>query len=387
MMQNLGPRWKWVRDLSEGGQAQTYLVEDLESGGIQRVAKILKNMQEERQARFRLEIDVTMSFDHPNVVRSIAYGETDNKKKPFLVMPYYEMGTLEENFEKLGTPLDRLQIFLGICRGVEYAHSKDLVHRDLKPENIFLSDSRTPVVGDFGLCYREVEDQERNTRTSEAIGARKYMPPEWREGRVENPCPTGDIYSLGKILYWFFRGRVFDGNEEDHSVDHPLVPKRDVLGNSAVLGLGPPISLKGLTYAEYVADQIVRQTVLKKPEGRVQTLSALVDQTVAGIDRAKHGARALDFNLPKPCMFCAKGVYQLPKNFPFKPQAARLNPRKDSREEYPFQSLQHFVTNQLGIGKNVPGQQPLYLVCNHCGNVQYFRFDLTEDKSGLNWNP
>ena len=30
---------------------------------------------------------------------------------------------------------------------------------------------------------------------------------------------------------------------------------------------------------------------------------------------------------------------------------------------------------------------PLLLVCDFCGNVQYFRFDLTKDKQGLKWLP
>jgi serine/threonine protein kinase len=117
-------------------------------------------------------------------------------------MPYYERGTFAENHERLGSPLERLRLFLQICAGVAYAHAQGLIHRDLKPANIFLSEGRIPVVGDFGLCYRhESGTDERLTLSNEAVGARKYIPPEWREGRVDNPQATGDIYSLGKILY------------------------------------------------------------------------------------------------------------------------------------------------------------------------------------------
>src|SRR4030095_6365490 len=106
-------------------------------------------------------------------------------------MPDYRKGTLEENYSALGTPLDRLRLFLRICEGVEYAHGRGLIHRDLKPATIFMADLYQPVVGDFGLCYR-VDTDARMTNPSEAVGARKYMPPEWREGRSNQPAPTGD---------------------------------------------------------------------------------------------------------------------------------------------------------------------------------------------------
>ena len=38
-------------------------------------------------------------------------------------------------------PLEtRLEILLGIARGLEYLHSNGIVHRDIKPENVLLGD-------------------------------------------------------------------------------------------------------------------------------------------------------------------------------------------------------------------------------------------------------
>ena len=230
-MPNFGARWINPELLDHGGQAQTYLVSDAESpAGPRFVAKILNNPKEDRKARFLQEIEVTETFDHPNVVRSLAKGETANSKWPYFVMPYYEFGTLEQNFDRLGSPLNKLRIFRAICEGVAYAHGKGLVHRDLKPANIFMPDVKVPVVGDFGLCYRKDADADgRNTLPLEAVGARKYMPPEWREGRHDNPSPPGDVYSLGKILYWMFKGKVYDGHEDDHHNEDPILRQREIL--------------------------------------------------------------------------------------------------------------------------------------------------------------
>lgn len=381
-MPNFGLRWINPEHLNKGGQAQTYLVFDSENpSGPRCVAKILNNPTQDRKARFLQEIEVTETFNHPSVVRSLGKGETVEHKWPYFVMPFYEFGTLEEKFDRLGSPLERLRLFKAICEGVAYAHDKRLIHRDLKPANIFMEQVSVPVVGDFGLCYRAHEDADgRNTQTSEAVGARKYMPPEWREGRNENPRASGDIYSLGKILYWMFKGRVYDGHEDDHLNEDPIVRTRKIL-----LGENPPAQRWTLAYS--VTQELVNRTVLKKEQDRLQTVPKLIDEVCFAIDRVESGGRTLDFNLPKRCLFCAKGNYQLPPNLPFPHRDQRRNPPQSPMSQWPFQQLQQFVSGQLGFGNKTDGPIPIYLVCDVCGNVQYFRLDLTADRFGKEWNP
>ena len=139
-MPDFGTRWTNPQPLEPGGQALTYIVFDSDTPDNTRcVAKILNNPRDDRRARFLREIEVTEAFDHPNVVRSLGKGETSKSKFPYFVMPYYELGTLESNYKRLGAPIDRLRVFLGICDGVAYAHGKGLIHRDLKPANIFMA--------------------------------------------------------------------------------------------------------------------------------------------------------------------------------------------------------------------------------------------------------
>ena len=95
-MPDFGGRWTNPKPLDQGGQAQTFLVDDTEAPGVRRVAKILNNPKADRKARFLQEIEVTESFDHPNVVRGLGKGETSKSKFPYFVMPYYELGTLAQ---------------------------------------------------------------------------------------------------------------------------------------------------------------------------------------------------------------------------------------------------------------------------------------------------
>jgi serine/threonine protein kinase len=382
-MPDFGTRWLNAEKLRKGGQAQTFVVSDAENPtGPRRVAKILDNPKEDRKERFLREIEVTESFSHPNLVRSLGRGETVGSKWPYFIMPLYDRGTLEENYANLGTPIDRLRVFLAICEGVAHAHSRGLVHRDLKPANIFMAYDSVPVVGDFGLCYRAEEDQTgRNTQTSEAVGARKYMPPEWREGRAENPQATGDVYSLGKILYWMFQNHVFDGHEDDHSAEHPIIETSPSLHNQT------PQDPQFWTLANSVASKLVGRTVRKRPEDRISTAEILIAQIKRAIERVESGGRVLDFNLPKRCLFCGEGTYVLPPNHPFPARAERRNPTGVANGEWPFRRVQEFVNGLLGFGRAAAGPIPICLVCSVCGNIQYFRLDLTTDKSGQKWNP
>lgn len=378
-MPDFGPRWIEPQPLDRGGQALTFLVRDAEDpGGVFRVAKVLNNPNADRKLRFLQEIEVTKGFKHPGVVQSIASGETQKSGWPYFVMPYYELGTLESRQEMLGTPLDRLRLFVAICQGVAYAHGQGLIHRDLKPANIFMAAPHQPVVGDFGLCYRADQDNEgRVTQTSEAVGARKYMPPEWREGRTQNPVPSGDIYSLGKILYWLLQGRVYDGHEDDHVTEHPILKTNNVLENQI------PREPERWLFAYSIVQELVSQTVLKNAASRIESAAKLVERVQAGIDRIEIGGRVLDFNLAKPCLFCGRGTYQLPQNLPFPTRNQRRNPTGDG----PFMMLSGFVKGLLGIGIQAGHIIPIVLVCDVCGNIQYFRLDLTRDKRGESWNP
>jgi Flp pilus assembly protein TadD len=107
-------------------------------------------------------------------------------------------------------------MFLKVCDGVAFAHSRGVIHRDLKPANIMVGDFGEVLVMDWGLAkVRGREDiraadiietsrlERAETRTIEGsiLGTPAYMAPEQAEGKLDKIDERSDIYSLGAILY------------------------------------------------------------------------------------------------------------------------------------------------------------------------------------------
>jgi serine/threonine protein kinase len=201
-MTDFGPRWERIDDLPEGGQAHAFKVRDkIAADGKTYVLKRLKNPK--RTDRFDQEIKACQSLDHPNILKIEDFGIVPGKdKKPFFVSDWCELGSLADRTMPHGSLLEAVTLFRHICAGIAHAHANGIVHRDVKPENVFLRTNGVPVVGDFGICLMESNEDGRLTETLEVAGSRWYCAPELRNGRLETGISQtpADVYSLGKLL-------------------------------------------------------------------------------------------------------------------------------------------------------------------------------------------
>ncbi len=390
-MPDFGSRWKHTSKEPEGrgGQATVFHVEDLENPGGQRhVAKVLNGANltpdSPRWKRIEEEIHISKSFDHPNVVCVVDSGRTINSGYPYFVMPYYSNGSLEKRKLDTSSPGTLFRLFATICDGVAHIHSKGVIHRDLKPANIFLDGDRA-VVGDLGLCFRI--DADSLTETLEVATARWFGAPELRNGHLESPSPSADIYSLGKLLYWLLTRRVYDREEQDYgSEDRKLYHVLCQIGNDRAADMVNP----RLAHAGAFADEIVSRTVRYEPSDRLQTAGELASEVKKMIDRFEAGGRALDLRLPQSCLYCGKGAYK-PVVIP--PSAdRRANPTNTGPpnflpgiwDEMRNQTERLIGHEHAGSGVNHP--VPLYLICDYCANMQVFRWDRCTEAQ-KNWLP
>jgi serine/threonine-protein kinase len=154
--------------------------------------------------RFRTEIDVLRSLNHPNIVRIFDVGEDSGRQ--FYVMEYLSGGSLDEIIEKRGAVglNGALDVATTICSALDHAHAAGIIHRDLKPANVLLDEKGRAKVVDFGIA--KLTETEGVTVTRQVLGTVEYMSPEQAAG-VEIDRRT-DIYSLGIVLYEMLTGRV-----------------------------------------------------------------------------------------------------------------------------------------------------------------------------------
>ncbi|MFC1806669.1 serine/threonine-protein kinase, partial [Planctomycetota bacterium] len=174
-----------------------------------------------RRARFVEEGQVTAQLQHPNIVPVYeldrdAHGTIYFTMKPVRGRSLGEILLAVKEGKEAHSLGDLLGVFLKVCDGVAFAHSRGVVHRDLKPANLMVGDFGEVLVMDWGLAKivgREdiraddlvtsdrAESTPELTLDGTAMGTPAYMPPEQANGELDKIDHRSDIYSLGAILY------------------------------------------------------------------------------------------------------------------------------------------------------------------------------------------
>src|SRR5208337_5640249 len=202
--------YKIVRELGEGGMAVVYLGERDDEHFRRRVAiKMVRPgfYTAEIVHRFRNERQTLAALDHPNVVKLLDGGSSD-EGSPYLVMEYVEGPPIDQycDLHRLSID-DRLRLFRDVCSAVQYAHEKLVIHRDLKPANILIAKDGTPRLLDFGiakLLNPECLQTSLVTGTNWRPMTPEYASPEQIRGQAVTAAT--DVYSLGVLLFDLLTG-------------------------------------------------------------------------------------------------------------------------------------------------------------------------------------
>ncbi len=160
--------------------------------------------------RFEREVTATAELTHPNTVRVLDFGVTDDG------LWFYAMELLEgETLERLvtreqGLPAARaVHLLRQAARAMAEAHLRGLVHRDLKPENLFVTslggEGDFVKVIDFGIAKDQGDAAGQGlTDDGKLLGTPLYMAPEQGEGKAVDA--RSDVYALGAALYFALTG-------------------------------------------------------------------------------------------------------------------------------------------------------------------------------------
>lgn len=291
--QRLGA-YEVIREIGHGGMAAVYLA--LRADGQYRKRVAIKLVREHSEAdeilrRFRTERQTLAALDHPNIVKLLDGGSTE-EGLPYLVMDYVEGLPIDQYSDSHGlTITQRLQLFRTVCAPVQYAHEKLVIHRDLKPGNILVSADGTPKLLDFGIA--KVLNPELSaetllvTRTDAHPMTPHYASPEQVWGGPITPAT--DTYSLGVVLFELLTGHhpyplaINTPQQMLHAIcaSEPYRPSRMVT----------EANLRRRLHGDL--DHILLKALRKEPEQRYRSVAELADDIGRHLDglpvRARKG--------------------------------------------------------------------------------------------------
>jgi serine/threonine-protein kinase len=220
----LGEQYILERELGGGGMSRVFAAHHA------RLARsvVVKVLHEELAGslshdRFRREILVSATLQHPHIVGVLDAGEAGNL--PYFVMPYVEGESLRARLSRDG-PLSipqAVSILRDVARALAFAHARGIVHRDIKPDNILLAHG-SALVADFGVAkavqsarseaagHRPqtmggVANPAALTSVGTTLGTPAYMAPEQVAGDPEMDF-RADLYAFGATAYEMLTGQT-----------------------------------------------------------------------------------------------------------------------------------------------------------------------------------
>ncbi|WP_424245073.1 tRNA A-37 threonylcarbamoyl transferase component Bud32/negative regulator of replication initiation [Elusimicrobium posterum] len=244
-------QYNFIRQIGEGGMGKVYEAYDKALNrhvAIKRVRPELVRSDYVRE-QFLAEARTVALLRHPNIVEIYTVIESDSSL--YLVFEFVDGQTLETRLDIDGfVPFSEAKkVFEKVCRGLQYAHSQDIIHCDLKPGNIMITDKGEAKVMDFGVAKRVVED---DTGARTVAGTPAYMAPEQQKGFMKK---QSDIYSLGVCLYEGLVGQV------------PWSVAGFDIANKRIV---PPSKLA--PYIPKEVDELLEKALKEDPNERIQSI-------------------------------------------------------------------------------------------------------------------
>ena len=147
--------------------------------------------------RFMNEAEVAGQLRHPNIIRILDIGRTDDAA--FFSMPRLKFSLAAKLDDgPLLTEAEVVRTARDIARALAFAHETGIIHRDIKPQNILFADDGAAVLTDFGIA-RAVAGYVSTTGKQLVMGTPHYIAPEQARGQPLDG--RVDLYALGVTMY------------------------------------------------------------------------------------------------------------------------------------------------------------------------------------------
>jgi serine/threonine protein kinase len=277
------PGYRAVALLGKGAQGVVYKGVDEKTNAPVAIKILAPKMARvpEFKARFLRETQMTLSLDHPNIVKGLKSGVEAGLL--YYVMEFAEGKDLHDLVETSG-PLDEPALLaLGVqaADALAYAHAHNLVHRDVKPGNFILSSKGHLKILDLGLAKDQAANRDL-TMEGSVFGTPGYISPEAVHDS-KAVTPRSDVFSLGATLYKAATGKApFEG------LNAVLVMQQVCIADpKPPRFLNPKVS-EGL-------ERVILHAMAKKPEDRY----ASMEEMKADLERLRRGEPPAAPKVPK----------------------------------------------------------------------------------------
>jgi DNA-binding NarL/FixJ family response regulator len=152
--------------------------------------------------RFQREYEIISSITHRAIAEIYDFGSLP--RHLYLAMEYFPCGDLRDRLRNPLSVDESLYYLRAIAEALRVIHVFGILHRDLKPANVMLREDNSPVLIDFGLARRSMDDA-GTTGVGQVLGSPYYISPEQAQGqRVD---VRTDLYSLGVMFYEMLTGQ------------------------------------------------------------------------------------------------------------------------------------------------------------------------------------
>ncbi|CAC5368231.1 unnamed protein product [Mytilus coruscus] len=196
-------------ELARGRFAIIYLAQYFNHQEVRKVvAKTLKDDQNEDNVikmKGKINFYGTKIGHHKNILDFIG-SVNDDIRGPIMILEYCSKGVLKEFLESVRSNVtveleERLfRITLGICEGMDFLASKQVVHRRLAARNVLLNYQYAPKITGFGPDPEA--NQTGDTNKSERIPI-KWMAPECMK-TTKYANELSDVWSYGIVMWEIF---------------------------------------------------------------------------------------------------------------------------------------------------------------------------------------
>lgn len=257
--------------LAQGGMGAVYTAQHPTLERTVIIKKLTLRGNADIRERFRREAQIMMDLRNDAIVN--VYDHFREGSFYYIVLEYVDGVSLEGLIRERRYLPDSMAliIFREVCRGLAYAHERNVVHRDIKPANILISSRGEVKIVDFGIATIHGGEGSGGgeggdaglTREGMTLGTPSYMAPEQFQS-TRSVDRRADIYSLGVVLYEMVTGtRPYPGTLS------PEVIARIQRGRyRAARAVNPKVTA--------FTNRLIRRMLRPKPARRFSDLSRVI---------------------------------------------------------------------------------------------------------------